>query len=478
MKFDEQGKRQIDLEPRITHDIVKENPTPVVNSNEKNTPVVDNNSEKTLPQDKKSSAPNHFPIWLMAGCGVLLFLLMKEILKKSIKHTPETPNFFDLSEKNKRRMVKREYQNIMNAEGLNWQERFKSYTEKDNQINKQSQSKDATYVTDLSGTKKAIVEPKIDAPKTVNKPKTALNNTVPAKPASGKNLKTVLDSINNIPENKDTNINSKLQAKISQMEHALSQTPSLEPPADVMNALMSEDDAIMNSINNVKLKSFGKSLNLKETNRNMLSAKRPSQKMEEGKFVKLKNSPLSVTKRSSNNSNAEMPDLLKAITENKYLTNNGEMKMEKQNENYVLSSLDEYLSILDSEQERTSMIADTLSHVGTSANTNRSGVTNPISRASNPMIKSDSSNYANGVIVKSGYNIDDNKGFYLVNIDGVSALVGRNNNDTVILKKFDYIVNKPIQVRHDYGSVYIVKVDGFKCLVDVSKEKMGTLVEI
>lgn len=478
MKFDEQGKRQIDLEPRITHDIVKENPTPVVNSNEKNTPVVDNNSEKTLPQDKKSSAPNHFPIWLMAGCGVLLFLLMKEILKKSIKHTPETPNFFDLSEKNKRRMVKREYQNIMNAEGLNWQERFKSYTEKDNQINKQSQSKDATYVTDLSGTKKAIVEPKIDAPKTVNKPKTALNNTVPAKPASGKNLKTVLDSINNIPENKDTNINSKLQAKISQMEHALSQTPSLEPPADVMNALMSEDDAIMNSINNVKLKSFGKSLNLKETNRNMLSAKRPSQKMEEGKFVKLKNSPLSVTKRSSNNFNAEMPDLLKAITENKYLTNNGEMKMGKQNENYVLSSLDEYLSILDSEQERTSMIADTLSHVGTSANTNRSGATNPISRASNPMIKSDSSNYANGVIVKSGYNIDDNKGFYLVNIDGVSALVGRNNNDTVILKKFDYIVNKPIQVRHDYGSVYIVKVDGFKCLVDVSKEKMGTLVEI
>ena len=200
--------------------------------------------------------------------------------------------------------------------------------------------------------------------------------------------------------------------------------------------------------------------------------------MEEGKFVKLKNSPLSVTKRSSNNFNAEMPDLLKAITENKYLTNNGEMKMEKQNENYVLSSLDEYLSILDSEQERTSMIADTLSHVGTSANTNRSGATNPISRASNPMIKSDSSNYANGVIVKSGYNIDDNKGFYLVNIDGVSALVGRNNNDTVILKKFDYIVNKPIQVRHDYGSVYIVKVDGFKCLVDVSKEKMGTLVEI
>lgn len=479
MKFDEQGKRQIDLEPRVVHDIVKENPTPVVNLNEKNTPVVaDSNSEKTEPQDKKSSTPNHLPIWLMAGSGVLLFLLMKEILKKSIKHTPETPNFFDLSEKNKRRMVKREYQNIMNAEGLNWQERFKTYTEKDNQINQKPQTKDVSYVTDLSGTKKAIIEPKIESQKPVNKQKMVSNNTVVPKPASTKNLKTVLDSINNIPENKEANINSKLQAKISQMEHALSQTPSLEPPADVMNALMSEDDAIMNSINNVKLKSFGKSLNLKETNRNIISTKKSSQKMEEGKFVKLKNSPLSVTKRNSNNSNAEMPDLLKAITENKYLTNNGEMKMEKQNENYLLSSLDEYLSILDSEQEKSSMIADTLSQVGTSANANRSGATNPISRASNPMLKSNSSDYANGVIVKSGYNIDDNKGFYLVNIDGVSALVGRNNNDTVILKKFDYIVNKPIQVRHDYGSVYIVKVDGFKCLVDVSKEKMGTLVEI
>ena len=479
MKFDEQGKRQIDLEPRVVHDIVKENPTPVVNLNEKNTPVVaDSNSEKTEPQDKKSSTPNHLPIWLMAGSGVLLFLLMKEILKKSIKHTPETPSFFDLSEKNKRRMVKREYQNIMNAEGLNWQERFKTYTEKDNQINQKPQTKDVSYVTDLSGTKKAIIEPKIESQKPVNKQKMVSNNTVVPKPASTKNLKTVLDSINNIPENKEANINSKLQAKISQMEHALSQTPSLEPPADVMNALMSEDDAIMNSINNVKLKSFGKSLNLKETNRNIISTKKSSQKMEEGKFVKLKNSPLSVTKRNSNNSNAEMPDLLKAITENKYLTNNGEMKMEKQNENYLLSSLDEYLSILDSEQEKSSMIADTLSQVGTSANANRSGATNPISRASNPMLKSNSSDYANGVIVKSGYNIDDNKGFYLVNIDGVSALVGRNNNDTVILKKFDYIVNKPIQVRHDYGSVYIVKVDGFKCLVDVSKEKMGTLVEI
>ena len=47
-----------------------------------------------------------------------------------------------------------------------------------------------------------------------------------------------------------------------------------------------------------------------------------------------------------------------------------------------------------------------------------------------------------------------------------------------ILKKFNYVVDKPLQVRQDYGSVYIVKAGGFKCLVDVAKDKMGTLIEI
>ena len=111
----------------------------------------------------------------------------------------------------------------------------------------------------------------------------------------------------------------------------------------------------------------------------------------------------------------------------------------------------------------------------------RSGITNPISRGSNPMTKSNKSehsHYMNGLIVKSGYNIDSEKGFYLVNMDGVSALVGRIKDDIFILKKFNYVVDKPLQVRQDYGSVYIVKAGGFKCLVDVAKDKMGTLIEI
>ena len=205
---------------------------------------------------------------------------------------------------------------------------------------------------------------------------------------------------------------------------------------------------------------------------------------KEGRFVKLNNSPLSVNRRKSVASDLATTDLIG--TGSKYLTNNGEMKMSKENENYLVSSLNEYISLLDSEGTSTSTVtrssvADSLSQVKSSSAQalSRSGVSNPISRGSNPMTKNVSpATYMNGLIVKSGYNIDSEKGFYVVNIDGVSALVGRIKDSIFVLKKFDQVVDKPIQVRLDHGTVYIVRVGGFKCLVDVSKDKMGTLIEI
>ena len=270
------------------------------------------------------------------------------------------------------------------------------------------------------------------------------------------------------------------------MEHSLSQTPNIEPPEDVITGVHSEDDTIMNKFSDIKLKSFAKSVNLKQTHRTLLDEddkQTRNKSFKEGRFVKLKNSSLSVNKRKSASSQLEVSDVMDSGR--KYLTNNnnGEMKMDKQNGNYLLSSLDEYLSILDSEDtKQTTAVAESLSKVRPETNVmSRSGITNPISRGSNPMTKSNKSehsHYMNGLIVKSGYNIDSEKGFYLVNMDGVSALVGRIKDDIFILKKFNYVVDKPLQVRQDYGSVYIVKAGGFKCLVDVAKDKMGTLIEI
>lgn len=491
MKFDANGKRQIDLEPRVTHKILKEAPNQAKvddtfaipeNNSVSAQPVQGNtvteNSAKQNPAldvpQSDNSNHHHFPVWIALAGGVALgvfvmFLIYDAVSHSSQKNSDRLNSFFKLSSKNQARRRRREYQDIIDDENLNWQEKYKKYTEKDRKLHSVEKSNDLSYVTDMSATKKAIISP-------------VEENTMKSVPVLKSS--SVTGSIKNIPP-KENNIREQLRARVSQMEHSLAQTPSVNPPEDVPSGVRSEDDSIMNTFSDIKLKSFAKSGTLKQTNRSLLEDEDKRQlrnkSLKEGRFVKLKNSPLNVNRRKS--ASSEVGNIMN--TENSYLSNNGEMKMDRQNENYSLSSLNEYLSLLDSEDAKTpssAVVAETLSHVKSSSGiTNKSGVTNPISRGANPMAKSKSQEptpYMNGLIVKSGYNIDAEKGFYLVNMDGVSALVGRIKDDIFILKKFNYVVDKPLQVRQDYGSVYIVKAGGFKCLVDVAKDKMGTLIEI
>ena len=81
-----------------------------------------------------------------------------------------------------------------------------------------------------------------------------------------------------------------------------------------------------------------------------------------------------------------------------------------------------------------------------------------------------------GLIVKTGCNIDEDRGFYIVNLDGTSALVGRIREDVVVLKKFDDTSERKLQVRHDKDTIYMVKTEGFKSLIDANN--MGVLVEL
>ena len=525
MKFDENGKRQIDLEPRVTHKIVEEKQAPKVKMDptfdipqeeatqtnlQEQAPVIDN----TVNAEETPSSKHSFPMWIVisGGIGVILvaaFLVFDAVSHASEKDADRLKSFFNISSKNQARRRRREFQDIIDNDNLNWQEKYKKYTEKEQKIHPVEKSNDMSYVTDMSATRKAILNPENVANTSFdtnrrNLKNHELNNNLNQysdsvqnnynssenvqNGLSSLNFRQVTDSIKNIPNAKEEELKEQMRAKISQLEHSLSQTPSVEPPEEVSNEVKSEDSAIMGKFSEIKLKSFAKKPTLKESHRSLLEDDKKlsrNKSYKEGRFVKLKNSPLSVNRRKSTNSELEVVDLMDAS--NRYLTNNnGEMKMDKQNENYLLSSLDEYLSILDSEDQsraatmQKSAVADTLAQVKPSMAMSRSGITNPISRATNPMskTKSEPTHYMNGLIVKSGYNIDAEKGFYVVNLDGVSALVGRVKDNIFILKKFDYVVDKPLQVRLDYGSVYIVKVGGFKCLVDVSKEKMGTLIEI
>lgn len=525
MKFDENGKRQIDLEPRITHKIVEEKSAKTVKTNsmfdipqtkqsEQQASNVQEQTKTSAPvAEEKSGLQNNIPIWVFIAGGVGLILLAAFLVFDAVSHASKKDadrlkSFFDISSKNQARRRRREFQDIINDDDLNWQEKYKKYSEKDKKLHPVNKTEDMSYVTDMSASKKAILDSQETVSKGYETDRRALrsndfvqnihsqssngqNNSnieenIPAT-ASMLNFKQVTGSVNNISD-KEEKLKEQMRAKISQMEHSLAQTPNLEPPEEVSNEVRSEDNAIMGTFSEIKLKSFAKKPTLKESHRSLLDEDKKQSRnksYKEGRFVKLKNSPLSVSRRKSTSSEMEVSDLMG--TGNKYLTNNnGEMKMDKQNENYLLSSLDEYLSILDSEDKSSTMtmgkssVADTLGQMKSSSAMSRSGITNPIQRGSNPMSKQnhEPTHYMNGLIVKSGYNIDSEKGFYVVNLDGVSALVGRIKDNIFILKKFDYVVDKPLQVRLDYGSVYIVKVGGFKCLVDVAKEKMGTLIEI
>ena len=484
MKFDENGRRMIDLEPRVSHSIVTEQPSKPMNNPlfDVNEPVQNIQSEPLAnveqtdtaveTPDTSSRSSKHIPIWILAAGGSVMLLGILYLVFDAMKHANEKDqtrlnSFFKLSSQNQAKRRRREYYDIVNNEELNWQEKYKLYTEKEERRKVKKAPSAMSYVTDMSGLKKAVIEPE-------KQPEVAKPQEKIQLPSSLQN-----NTVEKHEKSHDDIVREKLQAKISQMEHSLAQTPTLKEPEEVSNSVKSEDDVIMNKISDVKLKSFSKPIGLKEANRILSDKDKKSSRnksYKEGRFVKLKNSPLSVNRRQSAATDLNISDLIG--TGNKYLTNNGEMKMNKEKENYLLSSLDEYLSILDTEEKPT--VADTLAKVKSSNSEamSRSGVTNPISRGSNPMAGSNTRPYMNGLIVKSGYNIDSEKGFYVVNIDGVSALVGRIKDSIFVLKKFDHVVDKPIQVRPDDNNVYIVRVGKFKCLVDVSKDKMGTLIEI
>ena len=152
-------------------------------------------------------------------------------------------------------------------------------------------------------------------------------------------------------------------------------------------------------------------------------------------------------------------------------------------ENYSSSSINEYLDILGNENGASSV--EILSKPMASMTT--TNATNPISSEKNSyktkeitLGTTNRSNYKSQekITVRDKYSIDINKSIYLVDLNGETSIVGDVNGEITVIKKFDKIINKPLQVRLDYGNVYIVRLGGYKSLVDVSDTKVGTLLEI
>lgn len=287
---------------------------------------------------------------------------------------------------------------------------------------------------------------------------------------------------------------SEIDKKRIELEKTLAKTPDIyennqiDISEDIKPEVQSEDDSISSELREIKFTSFAKPISLHTTQRNRVKKSLPKMpKAKEGKFVKLQENPLNRTTRRFNNANLKVSDLIE--TGSQYLPEeSNDSKMFDKEQNYIMSSLDEYFAILDKEQtldnikskdDLSQKVAASLAQVKPSMNMNKNMVTSRSRKvASNPIAqKTQSESYLDGLIVKSGYNIDDNKGFYLVNLDGVNALVGRVKDEIFVLKKFDENVDK-LQVRLDNENVYMVKAGDFKSLVDVDENKMGVLIEL
>lgn len=224
-----------------------------------------------------------------------------------------------------------------------------------------------------------------------------------------------------------------------------------EPVFDIVEPeiVESEDEVISKTI---KLKAFGnRSKSLKMTSRDKSRFKKYEVEipLHEQKNIELGESMLHSNPRSFADANLKITDVDKK-------------RIKYEPKEYIMSSVDEYFSILDKEQQKISAPAAKVS------------ASNPIAKHRNE----NKSSYLKGLIVKSGFNIDDSKGFYLVNQDGQNALIGKVNEEVFVLKRFDKNVTSPIQVRHDKDNVYMVKAGDFKSLVEVNDSKMGVLIEL
>ena len=169
--------------------------------------------------------------------------------------------------------------------------------------------------------------------------------------------------------------------------------------------------------------------------------------LHEQNLVNLEETPLNANRRTLKDANLKVSDV-----------SSRHIKYEPSE--YIMSSVDEYFSILDKEKtvpQKANILPES----------KRQHMTSPVS-------KSDKNN----TVIKSKYAIDTDKGIYLINKDGKNSLVGKVNGKTFVLKNFDKNITNPIQVRRDNSNVYMVKAGDFKSLVEVNDEKMGVLIEL
>ena len=82
----------------------------------------------------------------------------------------------------------------------------------------------------------------------------------------------------------------------------------------------------------------------------------------------------------------------------------------------------------------------------------------------------------------SKYEIKNNSGFQLVNLEDSSAFLGYINDEIIVLKKFNAKIDAKLQVRLDEQktpetAVYAVRIKNYRAFVEVDNKDMKIILE-
>lgn len=392
------------------------------------------------------------PTWVMILCPLLFLLFMFRLIKKSVEKSRDLRAAFVNKVKGESTHITKKYTDITGDETLSWREKYQRYNDAVQNPEKYNQEK-----LERARQKYAFIK-----------------------------------NINSVEEKRQS-----LESMVAQNE------------VQTFGGVSSETDVINNQMKKVHLKGFATNPSLRATSRNKM---RDSIEQIQGNYnqnvqpnVELNNSILNQSVRNFSDANLNLSDVEEKTKSLKELKRMEELRKK----DYEMSSLEEFFSIPEPlvsevQEKPIKMISTPKKSSSEFASENlqkleptmrmprpyqaASGIN--LSKAfANPFNKKDGTikmistpkpqkSPIDEIKVSSHYEIDENRGFMMVSLDGKSALIGKVNDEITVLKEFNHIVEQQLQVRKDKENVYMVKIEDFKSLIEIGESKMGVLIEL
>ena len=317
-----------------------------------------------------------------------------------------------------------------------------------------------------------IVEEKIVAKKSAKKvssDKTEIKE-VDIKKNKEELVKSLEKAVHNSPSTERLTIDEEVIKQVAKDFNSatLNETPT-QNSAPVKNEEEGIDTAIRKS---PKLKAFANKVSMEKTSRTAYLPKTKAEiipaNIQESGYVSLTNSRLYKNSRKSPTSTLSVADLI-SKSEIKKVAN------ADTNKAYATISVDEFFESgykSTASFEVSSRVASRLEKLSASKR--------PKIVKEQEVVPQHKPEPYTSRKVRSAFNIDKNRGFYVVDDrDGNSSLIGVVKDNVTVIKNFGKIHDTSLKViNQDEKNVYMLRANGERYLVEANNDKIGVLLEL